>query len=340
MSATAASVYLVKGDDQALVSQSLGALLAELTTDTGQLAVEDHSADEVDLGAVLDACLTQPFLADRRVVVVREFGRVRAEDADRLVAYLGAPSDTSSLVIGTTASVPARLLDAVRKAGKLVDAAAPSGRARGQWFTARLREASVRFDPAAATALADHLGEDVGRLAGILSALEAAYGPGPGGEEGPATIGVDDLEPFLGLAGAVAPWDLTDAIDRGDVGEALKALGRLVDGGARHPLAVLATLHRHYGAILRLDGSDVTSDAEAASLLGIRSTFPAAKARSQAARLGREGVGRAVTLLADADLDLRGRTALPDQAVLEVLVARLARLAPGTSRTRRRTPGA
>ena len=332
------AVYLVKGDDQALVAQSLAALLSELTGDAGQLAVEDHSSDDPDIGAVLDACLTPPFLADRRVVVVRDLGRLRAEDADRLVGYLGSPSDTSSLVLGTTANVPARLLEAVRKAGHVADAAAPSGRARGQWFTSRLRAASVRLDSAASAALAEHLGEDVGRLAGIVSALEAAYGgAGADGDTAPPVIGLAELEPFLGEAGSVAPWDLTDALDRGDVDAALRALHRLVDSGARHPLAVLSTLHRHYGGMLRLDGADVTTDAEAASLLGIRSTFPAAKARAQAARVGTAGIGKAVTLLADADLDLRGRTALPDQMVLEVLVARLARLAPrGGARTRRR----
>lgn len=321
MTTAPAPVYLVKGEDQALVAQALSKLLAELTAGAGGLALEDHSSDEPDVGAVIDACLTAPFLAERRIVVLRELGRLRAEDVDRLVSYLASPSDTASLVLASTASVPPRLSDAVRQAGRLVDASAPAGRSRGQWFNARLKEAPVNLDARAAAALAEHLGEDVGRLAGILAGLAAAYGD--------ATVGPEELEPFLGEAGAGAPWELTDAIDAGDVGRALAALHRLSEGGGRHPLAVLATLHRHYLAMLRLDGADVSSDAEAATLLGTRSPYPAAKARTQAARLKSAGIGRAVVLLADADLDLRGRTALPDQTVLEVLVARLARLAPG-----------
>jgi hypothetical protein len=42
--------------------------------------------------------------------------------------------------------------------------------------------------------------------------------------------------------------------------------------------------------------------------------------------MGASPAGRAVTLLADADLDVRGRSALPDVTVLEVLVGRLSRL--------------
>ena len=51
------------------------------------------------------------------------------------------------------------------------------------------------------------------------------------------------------------------------------------------------------------------------------------KALAEARRLGIERIARAVRLVARADLDVRGVTALPAEAVLEVLVARLCRLA-------------
>ena len=77
--------------------------------------------------------------------------------------------------------------------------------------------------------------------------------------------------------------------------------------------------------MLRLDGAEVTGEKEAAELLGLKgSTFPAKKALGQTRRLGHERVVRAIDLLAEADLDLRGGKAWPDHLVLEVLVARLA----------------
>jgi hypothetical protein len=155
---------------------------------------------------------------------------------------------------------------------------------------------------------------------GLLDTLEAAYGPG-------AAIDSEKLEPFLGEAGRVAPWDLTDAIDAGDTATALAALGRLTGAGGSHPLVILSVLHRHYQAMLRLDGAGVTSGEQAATLLGMRSSFPARKALEQGRRMGPARLGRAITLLAEADLDVRGRSALPDGTVLEVLVGRLSRSA-------------
>jgi DNA polymerase III subunit delta len=323
-------VYLVKGEDSALVSQALSALLAEVTaSDPSGLGTEDFSADEPDIGAVIDACLTPPFLADRRTVVVRELGRLPAAEVDRLVGYLQTPGDTTTLVLASTGTVSARLVNAVKALGHLVDAATPSGKGRTSWLVSRLKDAPVTFDAAAGVALGEHLGEELGRLAGIIGAVTAAYGEG-------ARVGVAELEPFLGEAGMTAPWELTDAIDSGDPRAALLGLHRLTGSGGRHPLVVLASLHRHFLAMARLDGSGVTSDAQAASLLGLRSTFPATKARHQAGRLGHANIVRAMTLVADADIDLRGRTDMPVDAVLEILVARLARLSPRRTKAGRR----
>lgn len=91
-------------------------------------------------------------------------------------------------------------------------------------------------------------------------------------------------------------------------------------------MVVMSMLHRHFRQMLRLDGSGITSPEEAARALGLQSPFPAKKALAQSRRLGTPGIARAVLLLADADLDLRGSTGLPGELVLEVLVARLSRL--------------
>ena len=314
------TVVLIKGDDPTLVNDAVReAVDAALAGEDRSLAVEELGGDELTVGAIVDAAMTAPFLTARRVLVVREVGRWSTEEVEPLVAYLGEPLETTSLVLvaggGATSQ---RLANAVKKGGRLVDAGAPTGRARTSWVTARLAAAPLRFDAAAGNRLAEHLGEDLGRLTSIVDILVSTYGEG-------ARVGVAELEPFLGSAGSIAPWDLTDAIDRGDAEAALTALARLTGAGERHPLVILASLHRHYAAMLRLDGSGIRSEQDAAAATGM-APYPAKKAMAQAARLGPANVARAITLVADADLDLRGMKEWPDALVLEVLVARLSRL--------------
>jgi DNA polymerase-3 subunit delta len=233
------------------------------------------------------------------------------------------------LVLGVGGgTIPAALVKVIERQGTIVDTSVGTGRARTQWLGERLHDAPVKLDARAGATLGEHLGGDMSRLRGLLDALAAAYGEG-------ASIDVERLEPFLGEAGSVAPWDLTDAIDSGDTAAALGALRRLFGAGGFHPLQVLAIVHRHYQAMLRLDGAGVTTPDEAAARLGMRSSFPARKALEQGRRLGPVGISRAVTLLADADLDVRGRSALPSETVLEVLVGRLSRLGAARESTRR-----
>ncbi|MHB1517559.1 MAG: DNA polymerase III subunit delta [Acidimicrobiales bacterium] len=325
----APTAYLVRGGDPSLVAQAAHDLVTALAGESDPaLVVEEFGgpgADQLDVGAVIDACTTPPFLVDRRVVVVREAGQLMAADAERLAAYLKDPLATSTLVlVAGGGTIPVILVRAVGSAGTVLDTTVGTGRARSTWMAEHVRHGPVRMDGAAATLLAGHLGEDMGRLQGLLGTLAAAYGEG-------AAVSAEDLRPFLGTAGTVAPWDLTDAIDAGKTTTALTVLRRILGSGDSHPLAVLTILHRHYRLMLQLDGSGVRTAEQASELLGTKSSYPAKKALAQASRLGSSGIGRAVDLVARADLDVRGLTELSGDAVLEVLVARLARLA-GTGR--------
>ncbi len=315
--------YLVRGDQPALLADAVRHLVGELVAggDAG-LMTEELAGDEYTLRAVVDAAQTPPFFGDRRVVVARDVGRFSTHDAEPLVAYLRDPLVTTSLVLVAGGGQLSRaLVDAVRKAGHIVDAGVPGGKGRASWLAARLKEGPVRLDARASALVAEHLGDDVDRLASLLEMLASAYGAG-------ARLGPEEVAPLLGGAGSVAPWDLTDAIDRGDTAVALSVLRRLVGPGARHPLVILATLHSHFARMLRLDGADAADETAAAALLGMGggSTFPAKKALLQVRRMGHAPVARAIHLLAEADLALKGAVDWPAEVVLEVLVARLSGL--------------
>ena len=108
-----------------------------------------------------------------------------------------------------------------------------------------------------------------------------------------------------------------------------------------HPLQVLATLTSRYRKLLVLDSPDIRTDADAHAALGGKgSTYPSKKALAASRALGTDGLRRAIDHLHRADIELKGATGLPEDAVTEVLVARLAAL-HGRSRSggrRRKEP--
>ncbi|MFI5043749.1 MAG: DNA polymerase III subunit delta [Acidimicrobiales bacterium] len=332
-------VYLLKGSDPVLLAEAARETVRRLVgDDDGSEVVDELSGDDYELGSAVMAATTMSMFGDR-VIVARNCGRFGAEDLAPVYDYLEDPSPDSSLVLvwdkplaagARTSAVPKKLTDAVKAAGgEVIETGVPGGKGRTMWVDDVIGASSVRLSNRAKRELVDRLGEDVNRLGGILTVLEANFGAGAGPLE------PDDIEPFVGAAGSVPPWELTDAIDEGRVADSVRSVQRMVGGGGRHPLQVMVTLTTHVERMLRLDGSGAVDERDAANVLGMKgSTFPAKKALAQARRLGSDRLRRAITLVADADVDLRGRTDRPGEQVLEVLVARLANLSAG-ARSRR-----
>lgn len=334
------TIVLVKGNDETLLRQAVSDKVTELVGGgdaslmVEELTEEQYRQEDESFAAtrLVDAAQTMPFLTERRIVVARHMGRfTKSADVESLVAYIGHPLETTDLVLvwekgispkqDRLTGMPKPLTDALKAAGAdTIETGIPGGKNASAWLDRQLKQSAVTIDRQASQLVAEHVGEERSRVINLLSTLEAIYGPD-------STLGVEEVQPFLGETGDVPPWELTDAIDSGKIDVSLDKLHRMMGSGGRHPLQIMASLQTHYLRMVRLDGAPVAGEKQAAALLGMKgSTFPAKKALTQTKRLGPEGVRRAVDLLADADRGLRGESGWPPELVMEVLVARLANL--------------
>jgi len=325
-------VQLVKGDEPALVRDKVLELVDALVGDEDRsllleevdVSAENKEDRTAQLAALVDAAQTPPFLTPRRVVVGRGLHTAKADELTGLTAVVAEPlADVFVVLTWESGAVPKRFGDALKAGGGSVVDTSP-GRNAKTWIGEHLEQSGMKLDGSARDLLITHLGEDVGRLRGVIETLVSTFGPG-------AKLSADDIAPYLGDEGAQAPWALADAIDKGDIVDALDRLHRMMGAGERHALQIMATLHGHYARMLALDGLDVRGEKDAAAVLGLRgSTFPARKALEQTRRLGHDKLAQAIALLARADRDLRGERAYPrevaDELVMELLIARLANL--------------
>lgn len=346
------SVHVVKGDDPILRIDALEVLIAELVGDEDRsLTVEDISvpgkgaegesggteARAAAVGAAINAAQSPPFMTAVRVVVLRDVGHLLAGDVPPLVAYLADPLDTTEIVFVAGGG---RTPDALAKAWREAEAKEHgAARTKGEDVLERaLADAGISLTPDAARALVDRVGGEAGRIPAIVEVLAAASEPG-------ARLSGEDVAPYLGEAGGVPPYELTNAIEEGDVARALEVLHRVLTATGpqqpkpMHPLQVLAMLHNNVRRLARLDDPEVRSSEDAIAALGGKvKEYPARKALEQARRLGTEGIREAYAAIAQADLDLKGARAIPEDAVMEVLVARLAALS-GRGRSARASRG-
>jgi DNA polymerase III subunit delta len=348
-----AGAYLVKGSDPSLRERVVDDLVTELLGDDDRsLALEEitipgraGAGDDPDapsgadgrdaaVAVLLNAAGSPPFMTAHRVVVVRDIGALTAADVDGIVRYLDHPLDTTILVFvaggGTMPPALSKKLKEIK-----AEERAPESEKTDKVLIGSAHEAGMLLSPDAAKLISSHLGEDAGRVAALVDVLAAAYPPD-------VRLGIDEVTPYLGEAGSVPSYLLTNAIEAGDPAAALETLHRLLTVSSAqqpkpmHPLQVMGLLNGYYRRILRLDDPSLRTPADAVAALGGRvKEYPARKALDQARALGAGGIRQAFDALFQADLDLKGARGIPEQAVMEVLVVRLTRLAARSGGRRR-----
>ena len=336
------ALVAVVGNDATIVNDAVHATITKLLGGIDpSMALEDLSvregAHEDDVASttqrILDALNTPPFLVDRRVIVLRDVQSLRDEDADLLVAWASSPTPGVTLVVSQVgAKGKSRLLKA---ADELVDVAVGSRpKDRLAFVAEKLEEHNVRTSSAVTQKIADRLGDDMARVESLARTLHSIYGSSP--------LQFDHVEPYLGDAGDVPEWDLTDAVDQGTAASAIEIARRMLYSKSRSGLQIVNILQRHYLKMVRLDGSGASTGEDAAAILGGHA-FPAQKLVRGARILGADRLAHAVDLITRADRDLKGGTSYggrndddvdqTDVTVTEILVARLAKLSEAARRS-------
>jgi DNA polymerase-3 subunit delta len=316
-------------DDHTLASRRRAGDAAESVEDDDDGHASEGSTELPAFAALTTALQSPPFMTAARVVVVREIGNATTEQAQWLAAWIADPLEGVHLVlVGGGGRIPSALDKASKAHAQVVGPAADQ---TADVLQNELRDAHLKLAPDASKRVVAHFGDDAGRVPELVELLHATYGDG-------STLALDDVEQYLGELGTAGRFDLTNAIDRGDVGAALEALHRMlgstsaVQAKPLHPMQIMASLGFQYQRLLRLDDPSIVTKEHAASALGMKSAGGARFPLEAARRLGSDGLRDAVRLLARAELDLRGASGLDEHTEMDVLVARLAALSRRSAR--------
>jgi DNA polymerase III delta subunit len=238
------AIYLLQGDDDVeksavaagfadLVEEGLRAFNVE-RIHAGEMTTGERLA--VGIGTVVSAARTLPMMSPWRVVVVmqaeamlqpRRESEAAARALDELEAYLQKPEAQTVLVLVAAAiDRRSRLFKHISKQATLVNCGVIEDQADAeQWVRARVAAGGAAIEPAAARLLAMRAGIDVRRLRGEVDRL-LLYALGQ------KTITVDDVREIAGPAALHDDWAMTNAIEEGRTGEALRQLALMLDAGA------------------------------------------------------------------------------------------------------------
>lgn len=215
-----APAYFFTGVEAALKQEALGALAALVPAATRAFNVQIFHAFEADLTEVLTAARTLPFLAPRRVVVLREIEKMRLTEGRgaRLEEYLAAPAPETVFVVTTEDAEKAKGLGKQHEGRWTVVHFKPLTAAE---LAAAVRAEAARLgctiDGAAAAALVEATGLDRGRAFNELDKLRSAVGAG-------GAIDRDTVARYAAGYEHHGHVDIVDALSRRDLAACLRLL--------------------------------------------------------------------------------------------------------------------
>ena len=237
-------LYLIQGEDE-IEKSALAARFADLVDEglhafnvervhAGDLTTGDRLADGV--ASLIAAARTLPMMAPRRVVTVLQAETLlvpkRESEAatralDQLEAFIKEPERQTVVVfVAATVDKRGRMYKLLQKHATIVECGVLQDQADAErWVRTRVAAAGAEIDPTAARLVAQRAGTDVKRLRADVDRL-LLY------TLGQKSIGADDVREVTGPAALQDDWAMTNAIESGQAGEALRQLALMLDAGA------------------------------------------------------------------------------------------------------------
>ncbi|MCR4401809.1 MAG: DNA polymerase III subunit delta [Firmicutes bacterium] len=325
-------VYLLYGEEGYLRDEAARTIAdACLAPDTRDFNYVVFRAREADLESVVAAVLSPPAFAERRVVMVRGFDELSADEQKSLAEALRRMPRTS-VVILVAEAVDERTTAcrAIAEIGRVVRYRSLYDNEAASWLARHARDKGIDLDREARDYLVRTIGTSAARLAEAMEKARNYAGvaaPESSSSRGAVVrpqqkvtlehvMAASAGEPALGI------FDLVDALGAKDGAKAIAAARRLLSFG-EPSTRILSMVARQIRLILRTrilleEGAPLKRIADATRL----QDSMVRKYVGQARNFTREELEDTFEVLAETDVGLKTSSA-PEGVMIEGLIARL-----------------
>lgn len=265
--------------------------------------------------AAIAAAEQLPMMADRRVVRIRDFARLRENDEETLIRYLNNPApSTVMILIADDLDKRKKSTKALLDNSVVVDFPPLKDAEAKAWAKSRLKELKVTADDAVLSEIVGLVGTDVQTLFNELDKLASAVA-----DTGRITSAVVDQ--LIGRSRELSNFELGDHLLAHNRKRALETLHRLLDDGAE-PVMLIGLIAGNYHR-LALAKHLLAKGGREEVFRNI--SLPPFKRDAYIANLQRNDaakIARGLQLTAAADLAIKTSQATP-RLQLEMLVCEL-----------------
>lgn len=240
-----APMYVFHGNEEFILKQLTEALLrSALQPSEKDFNLDILYGNETDGATIVNTAMSYPMMAERRVVVVKQFHLLADKDLHLLYKYAEKPSTSSCLLL--TSDKLTGLSSALKKLSppaKIVEAKTLYDNQVPAWVKSHMKERGYTISDEAITLLQVNVGNSLRRLSSELDKIELRL-------QDTKDISVHDVEQVVGLTKEFNIFEFCDAVAEQNTQKSLRILNRLLELG-ESPVGILVMLTRHFTIIAK-----------------------------------------------------------------------------------------
>jgi DNA polymerase-3 subunit delta len=237
-------VYLLYGEEVFLIDEMVQAFIAAAVDEgTRGFNLDIVYGSELEARDVVALASAYPMMAERRVVVVKDFERL--PNNEQLVAYVEQPSVTTSLLlIAEKADMRRKPYATLKLKVEAVECRPLYDNKIPDWITSRVDARGKTITPEGARLLQAHVGNSLRELHNEIEKLFIAVGDRK-------TIEVSDVTDVVGLSKVYNIFELTKGIGTRNLARSIEIMERMLQSGEQATMMIVM-ITRHFTTLWKI----------------------------------------------------------------------------------------
>ena len=315
-----APLYFFYGEEDFLIEEAIDLLITQaLDESTKSFNLDIVYGGETDAKRIVSLASSFPMMAERRVVVVRDFEKTANRDA--LEPYIGRPAPTTSLaLVGSKPDLRLKLYKSIRENGVVAEFKQLYENEIPAWIKSRIAHLGKDISLEACQLMQLYVGRSLREIQNEIDKLFVYIGD-------EKSIGVDHVNSVVGVTRQYNVFELQKAIGQQNSARSQEILESMMNSG-ESPIGIVVMLTRYFQKLWLLQEMRTAqnSDYQLASVLGV-SPFFVGEYAAAAKKFSSDQIKQCFVALIETDEALK-TSSMDQRLAMTLLVYRLIRSEP------------
>lgn len=238
------SLYYLTGAEKFFHDQIIDLLIKKVFKDKGSrdLNLTILYGTENSLSELLSAVLSYPMLSERKLIIVRDFDKMKINDADSFEKYLNNLQKTSCLVLSAEGKGKSKIFKTIENNAQNIECKPISEYKVAGWLTSYCKQNGISIEQEAVDFLVNQVGSNLLILNQELKKVVDF-------KNDQSKITFEDIEQTTGSSKEGSVFALQRALSHRQLGTSLKISKQLIDSGLNINF-ITAILFSHFRKII------------------------------------------------------------------------------------------